>query len=129
MTLYPQRNSTAWKREFLPQVGGGTPLVVRAQSFAVENNTATLTFDKTWQEVHDAIANGVPCYIGCLVGTSVMLCNIQSITDLSTCMIPIYEAYESNGVYELNIAMDGVYIDQQASPDSLMTSQEDCGLS
>ena len=47
-TQSPLKTSTAWKREFLPQVGGGTALVVKAS-----NNTSG-TLDHTWQEIADA---------------------------------------------------------------------------
>lgn len=50
------------------QSGGGTePLIVRFDhDERVEEGGEAITlhvYDKTWQEVHDALASGTPCYV------------------------------------------------------------------
>ena len=114
--------------------GGGTEaLIVRAQSFIVDGNKRTLTFDKTWQQVSDAIASGTPTYLGISSPSNPSeLLNYPALYDFnaSPVLIPIYETAvdDDNSIYEVYVlSMGEVGISIQTSPNELMTTSAEDG--
>lgn len=41
----------------------GSVLLIKLESFEEVESGTLYTYDKTWQEVYDALNNGVPCYV------------------------------------------------------------------
>lgn len=74
-----------------------TPLIVKPESLAFGTGSVTLVTDTTWQQVHDAIENGIPCYIGFRLGVN--LCTITSLDEVPKAMIPIHLAQQGGGIY------------------------------
>ena len=44
--------------------GGNEIVVIRAASISEDGNNIIITTDKTWQEIFDALTDGIPCYVG-----------------------------------------------------------------
>lgn len=69
MTLYPQRNSTVWKREFLPhKVGGTEPLIIRksGDTYDCVCNGVTnqiFIYDKQFDDIVEGFLSGRRCLL------------------------------------------------------------------
>lgn len=95
--------------------GGSTPLIVSPISIEDDKQfNRTLTFDKTWQEVHDALENGTPCYLRYILARNV--CDVDNLSSLSPTMFPIVGADDNDGYYVVVMhSNDMLYLDAPAS--------------
>lgn len=73
--------------------GGGSVLTVSPTSFE-NDGTATITFDKTWQEIKDALDAHIPCYLTINLDG---ICAFTTLDEISTGMFPIVRATASGG--------------------------------
>ena len=78
--------------------GGSSIFVVSPTSVEWNFEELTITFDKTWQEVSDALVAKIPCYLSINLGED---CSLFDIGDQPG-MFPIVRAYTTGNGYFVN---------------------------
>ena len=87
--------------EALSQSGGSQSLIINAASIEGDATTKYVVTDKTWQQVHDAMESGIPCYFG-FNADEFSICYAQDVSDLTSdgvVRLPVTRAYIEHGGY------------------------------
>lgn len=83
---------------------GGGAVIIKAASIVSDGDEKTVVTDKTWQEVHDAFMDDIPCYVGFDIDG---VCNATTAAEIDAPIkLPVLVVIGENDAY--NVVFVGV---------------------